>query len=220
MILQTSGTTGTPKQIVQSDAKLKAANAVARQSQNITADSKVYTVCKITHAGGALAQTLPAQEIGAKVDIVDFNAYDFAKNVTNYTHTHITPKHAKAIMGTKGFWDLDMSNVWVTCGSDPVTWDIIEAFVERGATFMTKWGMTEVGPCAINTVFDNVDKVNEYKAHCHPAGTLMGDKVWCDYKIVNDELYIRGDICVYDGWFKTGDWVDIIDGKFYYFGRK
>ena len=220
MILKTSGTTGKQKEIHQPAKKLKAANSVARYTQQITESSKVYTVCKMTHAGGALAQTLPAQEIGAKVDIVDFNAYDFVKNVTNYTHTHITPKHAKAIMGTKGFWDLDMSDVWVTCGSDPVTWDIIEAFVGRGATFMTNWGMTEVGPCAINTVFDNIEKVNEYKSDCHNAGTLMGDNIWCDYKIVNDELCVRGDICVYDGWFKTGDWVDIIDGKFYYFGRK
>lgn len=220
MILKTSGTTGNPKEIYQPAKKLKAANEVARLSQHITKDSRIYTVCKTTHAGGSLAQTLPAQEVGATVDIVDFNAYEFVKNVTNYTHTHITPKHAKAIMGTKSFWDLDMNNIWVTCGSDPVTWDIIEAFVERGATFMTNWGMTEIGPCAINTVFDNIEKVNEYKSKCHHSGTLMGDVIWCEYKIINDELYVRGDICVYDGWFKTGDWVDIVDGKFYYFGRK
>lgn len=220
MILQTSGTTGNPKKIFQTPEKLKAANEVARLTQKITSDSRVYTVCKMTHAGGALAQTLPAQEVNAHVDIVDFNAYEFVKNVCNYTHTHITPKHARAIMGTKNFWNLDMTGVWVTCGSDPVTWDIIEAFVGRGATFMTNWGMTEIGPCAINTVFKTIEEVNEYKSNSHPGGSFLGDRVWCDYKIVNDELYVRGDICVYDDWFATGDWVDIIDDKFYYFGRK
>lgn len=220
MILQTSGTTGEPKNIFQTPEKLKAANEVARLSQQITPFSSVYTVCKMTHAGGALAQTLPAQEVGASVDIVEFNAYEFVKNVTKYSHTHITPRHAKAIMLTKNFWKLDMSGVWVTCGSDPVEWEVIEAFVSRGATFMTNWGMTEVGPCAINTVFDSMEKVKAYKEDSHTSGTLLGDKAWCEYKIVNDELYIKGDICVYDGWFKTGDWVDIINGKFYYFGRK
>lgn len=220
MILQTSGTTGEPKNIFQTPEKLKAANEVARLSQRITPFSSVYTVCKMTHAGGALAQTLPAQEVGASVDIVDFNAYEFVKNVTKYSHTHITPRHAKAIMLTKNFWKLDMTGVWVTCGSDPVEWEVIEAFVSRGAIFMTNWGMTEVGPCAINTVFDSMEKVKAYKADSHASGTLLGDKAWCEYKIVNDELYIKGDICVYDGWFKTGDWVDIINGKFYYFGRK
>ena len=220
MILQTSGTTGESKNILQTPEKLKAGNEVARVSQKITPYSTVYTVCKMSHAGGALAQTLPAQEIGARVDIVDFNAYDFVKNIKNYSHTHITPKHAKAIMLTKNFWKLDMSGVWVTCGSDRVTWDIITAFVERGATFMTNWGMTEVGPCAINTVFDSIEKVKQYEANCHSFGTLLGDTVWCDYKIVNEELYVRGDICVYNDWFKTGDWVDMIDGKLYYFGRK
>lgn len=220
MILKTSGSTGTPKQIHQPEHKLKIANEVARLSQQITASSKIYTVCKMTHAGGMLAQTMPAQEVGAHVDIVEFNAYEFVKNVCNYTHTHVTPKHANAIMLTKNFWNLDMSGVWVTCGSDPVTWDIVEAFVSRGATFMTNWGMTEVGPCAINTVFDNMEKVNRYKKEQHSSGTFIGDKVWCEYKIVNEELYVKGDICVYDDWFATGDLVLKKEGMFYYVGRK
>lgn len=218
MILNTSGTTGTPKQIYQTEHKLRIANVIARAAQRITKDSKIYTVCKMQHAGGALAQTMPAKEIGATVDIVDFNAYKFMKDIINYTHTHLTPGHAHAIMGTKAFADANLSGLWVTCGSDIVDWKTITAFVERGATFMTNWGMTEVGPIAINTTFDNIEKVKEYSSlHSAP---LLGDIKYCNVRIVDNQLFVCGDICVYDDWFATGDLVEEIEGKIYYLGRK
>ena len=58
--LQSSGTTGEPKRIFQTPAKLQAANKAAVDAQNITAQSRVSTVCRMKHAGGLLAQTLPA----------------------------------------------------------------------------------------------------------------------------------------------------------------
>jgi acyl-CoA synthetase (AMP-forming)/AMP-acid ligase II len=218
--LQTSGTTGPSKAIYQSPTKLTAANKIAVDCQQLTSSSRVYTVCKTKHAGGLLAQTLPALSIGADVVIEDFNAYRFVKEVGNYTHTHITPSHAKAIMGTKGFRTLDLSNVWVTCGSDPVTWDIIEAFVIRGATFMANWGMTECGPCAINVKFRNMDDVCYYQEWNLKGHSIMGINTYCDTKIVDDQLYVKGDICVHDGWALTGDRVKLNSaGHFYYMGR-
>ena len=44
--IQSSGTTGTPKVIEQTPAKLKAADEVAIDSQKITSKSKIYTICK------------------------------------------------------------------------------------------------------------------------------------------------------------------------------
>lgn len=215
-VLRSSGTTGPQKEIYQSPEKIKYANKVAVDSQQITKNSKIYTVCKTQHAGGLLAQTLPAYSIGAEVTIEDFNAYNFVKEVTKYTHTHITPKHAQAIMKTKGFWNLDLSNLWVTCGSDTVTWNIIEAFVNRGATFMTNWGMTEIGPCAINKVFTNLDEIRSLKWE---KGSVLGDNYYCDYKIIDNELWVRGDICVYDDWFNTKDIVKKGNNVLYYHGR-
>ena len=174
--LKSSGTTGPAKTIYQTPEKLKAANRAAVDSQELTSNSNVYTVCKTQHAGGLLAQTLPAYSIGADITIEDFNAYRWVKEIYKYTHTHLTPNHCRAIMGTKDFWNLDLNGVWITCGSDPVGWDIIEAFVNTGATFMTNWGMTEVGPCAINTVFPNIETVYEYKEHGITNMTMLGNR--------------------------------------------
>ena len=218
-VLRSSGTTGEPKSIFQSPEKLKAANAVAIDSQEITSKSRVYTVCKTQHAGGLLAQTLPAFSVDADIVIEDFNAYRFVKEIHKYTHTHITPNHAKAIMGTKAFETIDLSGVWVTCGSDPVTWDIIEEFTKRGATFMVNWGMTEIGPCAINKVFRSHNDTINAKFWAYYDSTIIGDRIYCDYKIENGELWVKGDICVYDDWYNTKDRVINHYSTLYYQGR-
>jgi len=219
--LLTSGTTGPQKEIIQSVNKLSAANLVAIESQHLTPGSKVYTVCSMKHAGGLLAQTLPALSIGAEVVIDTFNAYKFVREITKYTHTHLTPAHCHAVMSTRSFDTLDLSNLWVTCGSDYVTWDIIEAFVKQGAVFMANWGMSEVGPCAINTVFRNMYDVAYYRAYAIDGATIMGDSFYCEWDIINSEFCVRGDICVYNDWFSTGD--DVVvnsQGHLYYMGRK
>lgn len=219
--LESSGTTGTPKKIFQTPEKLRAANRAAIDSQKLTKNSRVYTVCKMKHAGGLLAQTLPAYSLGADVVIEDFNAYRWVKEIYKYTHSHLTPSHCNAVMGTKDFWNLDLNGVWITCGSDPVTWDIIEAFVNQGATFMANWGMTEIGPCAINTVFDSIEIVNSYKEYQLDGMTLLGDTAYCDWKVQDEELFVKGDICVYDDWFATGDLVATNHpGDLYYARRK
>lgn len=219
--LQSSGTTGAPKTIFQTEEKLCAANRVALVAQNITAHSRVLTVCRMAHAGGLLAQTLPAWSVGAHVEIKPFNAFTFLRDIKGFTHTHLTPGHCELLMKTRNFSRLELSGIFVACGSDNVSFEIIEAFVERGAVFMSNWGMTEIGPITINTVFDSLDKVKNYREQAMSTGTLMGDRYYCDYKIVDDELWVRGETCVYNDWFNTRDRVVINQqGAMYHQGRQ
>jgi acyl-CoA synthetase (AMP-forming)/AMP-acid ligase II len=219
--LQSSGTTGEPKRIFQTPAKLLAANKFAVAAQNITPQSRILTVCRMTHAGGLLAQTLPAWSVHAHVEIKPFNAFTFWRDIKGYTHTHLTPMHCKLLMQTKNFSALELGGVFVACGSDNVTFEIIEAFVERGAVFMCNWGMTEIGPVTINTVFDTLDKVKQYREQAVADGTLLGDRYYCEYKIIDDELWVRGDACVCEDWFNTHDLVALNEqGAMYHLGRR
>ena len=210
--LPTSGTTGAPKRIFQPPHKLRAANSVARQVQRITSNSRILTVCTLKHAGGLLAQTLPAVEVGADVDVQKFNPYSWVRQITDYTHSHLTPDMARAVMKTRGFNTVNLSGITVMCGSDRVHSSIIQSFIDRGATFITNWGMTEVGPVAINQTFNPGDTINTTE-------TIMGNQVHCDVKIEDNQLFVRGDICVYDDWFATGDIVTYNNGVYYYLGR-
>ena len=210
--LPTSGTTGAPKRIFQPPHKLAAANSVARQVQSITSNSRILTVCTLKHAGGLLAQTLPAVEVGADVDVQKFNPYSWVRQITDYTHSHLTPDMARAVMKTRGFNTVNLSGITVMCGSDRVHSSIIQSFIDRGATFIANWGMTEVGPVAINQTFNPGDTINTTE-------TIMGNQVHCDVKIEDNQLFVRGDICVYDDWFATGDIVTYNNGVYYYLGR-
>ena len=213
--IKSSGTTGPQKTIWRSPENLKACNKIAIDSQQITSRSKIYTICKMDHAGGLLAQTLPAISIGAQVTIEKFNAYNFVKKINKYTHTHLAPGHAEAIIKTKTFKNLNLKGIWVTCGSDSVKWNIIESFVNQGATFMANWGMSEIGPIAINKTFYNLDQIQEVKEDL----TILGDTYYCDWKIDNNVLYVKGDICIYDNWFATNDKVNFKNNIVYYKGR-
>jgi acyl-CoA synthetase (AMP-forming)/AMP-acid ligase II len=212
IVLSTSGSTGSPKQIVQPVKKLLAANSVAREVQQIDSNSRILTVCTLNHAGGLLAQTLPGFEVGAHIDVQPFNAFSWTRQIQDYTHSHLTPNMARAIIKTKNFNDINLTGITIMCGSDRVQSNIIRLFIERGATFIVNWGMTEVGPVAINKTFRPGDEVIATE-------TIMGDTAFCETKIVNGELYVRGDICVYDDWFATGDSVIENQGMFYYIGR-
>lgn len=217
--IYSSGSTGESKPYFQPPEKIKAANAVAREVLGITADSRIYTCARTTHAGGLFVQTLPGYEVGAHIDIEPFNAYEFVKKIQNYDQTFITPKHAKAIMLTKGFKDLNLTGITIQCGAEPVTWDIIEAFVSKGCKLVVNWGMSEIGPIAINYTFDSIDKVEYVKSLCPDNATVLGDAKYCDYKIVDGELVVKGDICIYDDWYYTKDKVVEIENILFYTGR-
>lgn len=219
--LYTSGTTGKKKRIYQSPVKLRHACRVAVEAQNITKDSRILTVCNMDHAGGALAQTLPALSVGAHVCVDGFNAFAFEKQVKDYTHTHLTPGHIELLRRTKGYHEARYDGLWVTCGSDRVHWWMIEYFVKRGATFMSNWGMTECGPVAVYSIFNNMEKVQVYKTMCPEKGTIMGDTVCVNYKILpTAEMSVQGKICVHEHPIHTGDRVWDKDGILYYMGRR
>ena len=215
--ISSSGTTGPAKQIYQSPDKIKHANQAARDVQKITSTSKIYTVCKLDHAGGLLAQTLPAIEIDSEVHIEQFNPFRWVNNIKHFTHSHLTPGMCLAISKTKGWSNLDLEGKIIACGSDRVPAECINRFVAKGATFIANWGMSEVGPMAINKTYTTQD----VEAYDLPGYTIMGDTAFCDIQISEwNELMVKGDICVYDDWFATGDIIKFEKGSYWYHGRK
>jgi acyl-CoA synthetase (AMP-forming)/AMP-acid ligase II len=207
-----SGTTGEPKLVHRTPENLKACNKVAIDVQMLTSKSKVLTCTKMDHAGGLLLQTLPAYTLGCDIHITKFNAFRFLKEFQNYTHTFLVPKMCQALMKTKGFATCDLTGKVIAMGSDPIESYEIKAFIDRGAIVIANWGMSEIGPNTINKTFRRDDTIDFTQ-------NIMGDTAHCDTKIVDGELYVKGDICVNDGWLATGDLVEYNDGIYWYYGR-
>lgn len=217
--IYTSGTSGEPKKIYNPATKIKADADNACKIQEISSDSKVYTCLNPTRAGGLFAQTIPALIAGADVDLEEFSPYRYVSVVDQYTHSHLTPKQAKAVMKTKTFNTLELTGHVFLIGSEPITWDIVEAFIGRGARVIFIWGMSEIGVNAILHIFDTLEQVEYYKQHAPADSLLLGNIINCEYKIIDGVLWVRGDICVFDGWFNTHDLVVRKDDCLYYVGR-
>jgi fatty-acyl-CoA synthase len=219
--VSSSGTTGPSKDIYRDPDNLKACNAVAIDVQKITKDSRIYTCTRMTHSGGLLLQSLPAHTLGCEVHITKFNVYKFLNEFTNYTHTFLPPEMCEALIKTKKFATCDLSGKTVAMGSFSIPWDHVFEFVDRGAIVITNWGMSEIGPCVINTAFTDIEMVSDYKYNAL-LGTIMGDKTHCNVRVSDDnELVVSGDISIYKNeWFATGDYVAVnSDGVYYYYGR-
>jgi len=216
--ISSSGTTGDPKKIYRTPDNLRACIKVAIDAQKLTQHSRVLTVTRMTHAGGLLTQTLPAYSIGADFKVQQFNAFRFLKDFNDYTHTFLAPAQMAALMNTKGFQTADLSGKHILGGSDPVTWEMIEAFVSKGAVVQPNWGMSEIGPITINTTFDSLEKVYTYKNSLH-KGTILGDVFYCDWKIVNGLLHVKGPTSINNDWMNTFDEVLNFNGVLYYRGR-
>jgi acyl-coenzyme A synthetase/AMP-(fatty) acid ligase len=220
--IYTSGSSGTPKEIYQPPSKIKADAQNACRVQNINQDSKIYTCLNPTRAGGLFAQTIPGLIAGAEIDLAKFNPYEYVKVADKYTHTHLTPLQAKGVMKTKGFADLDLKGKTFLIGSEPVTYDIVEQFLERGATVITIWGMTEIGVNAIMHKFKSVFDLVAAKTITPPNSTILGNIFNCEWKVDNKCLWVKGDICVYNDWYNTKDQV-LVDEKWgwlWYTGRE
>ena len=212
--ISSSGTTGTPKQIFRTPENLKACNEIAIAVQMLTSKSRVYTCTRMTHAGGLLLQTLPAYTLGCDIHTTSFSAFKFITEFENYTHTFLPPQMCEAVMKTKNFATCDLTGKIVCMGSDVIPSKHIQAFIDKGATVIANWCMSEAGPNVINKTFTQEDYIFSQDG-------IMGDTFCCDTKIgENGQLYIKGDISVYgDNWFATGDIVlEQTDG--YYFIKR
>lgn len=209
--ISSSGTTGTPKQIYRDPNNLKACNDIAIEAQKITKDSSIYTCTRMTHAGGLLLQTLPAYTLGCDITIEKFNAYTFLKRFKRHTHTFIAPAMCEAVIKTKDFKTQDLTGKFIAMGSDPIPAHHIQAFIDRGATVLANWGMSEIGPCVINKLYMPGDTVDD---------NILGNTFWTEYKVKENELYVKGPMCIYDDWLATGDLVYYKKGSLFYDRRK
>jgi acyl-CoA synthetase (AMP-forming)/AMP-acid ligase II len=215
--ITSSGTTGEPKTIFRTPENLKKVVEAAIDAQQLTSQSKILTVTRMTHAGGLLTQSLPGYTLGCDIKIQQFNAYSFLRDFTDYTHTFLTPTHMWALMQTKGFADADLTGKWILGGSDPVTWEMIESFTSKGAIVQPNWGMSEVGPITINAVFTKDTNLEQYKLMS--PGTILGDTYYTEWKIEDGVLWVKGDLVYKEGWLCTGDRVVYNGGILFYLGR-
>lgn len=209
--VSSSGTTGEVKNIYRSPENIHTCASVAINRQNINKNSSIYTVTRMTHAGGLLLQTIPAVIASASYEIDTFNAWTFLDKFENHTHTFLPPQMVEALIKTKGFQSADFTGKFIALGSDKIPARHVNALTERGATVLSNWGMSEIGPCTINKLYQPSEIETE--------DNVLGDHFDCYFKIMDGVLWVLSEQAVYDDWFCTDDLVRKNKGTMYYEGR-
>jgi acyl-coenzyme A synthetase/AMP-(fatty) acid ligase len=211
-----SGSTGVRKDIWMPGTMIEANADNAIDCQQLSFEDKILTVCSLNHTGGTNAQTIPALLCGAHTIIEPFNAFNFFRLLTehNITVSHLIPVHIDMLIKINPDIKLPTLRL-ITAGSDCVYPHHIDFWISRGVEFVANYGMTEAGPIIINHRYLPGEDLTS-----HATGVVLGDTYWCDYKIINGELYLKGACINVDDWLATGDCVEQLGPWMFYKGRK
>lgn len=216
LILYSSGSTGTRKQIIIPENMIlkNANNSVI--CQELTSKDKILTVCSLNHTGGLNAQTMGGLTVGAHVIVKEFNPFNFFKILDNenITVTHLIPIMIDSLIKVNNR-KLPPNLRIVMAGSDCVGKHHIKFWNDLNVAFILNYGLTEAGPVIINHKF-----IDNQELEVFDIGVPIGSTVWCDYKIIDNELYLKGDEINTKEWLLTGDCVELINEWFFYRGRK
>jgi acyl-CoA synthetase (AMP-forming)/AMP-acid ligase II len=215
IILYSSGSTGQRKQITMTEQMIMANAENAMACQRLTHLDRILTVCSLNHTGGLSAQTLAGLLCGAHIVVEPFNAFNFFKTLHDYdiTVTHLVPIMIDGLTKVK-FTVPPKSLRLVMAGSDCVYRHHVEFWTTRDVNFISNYGLTEAGPIIINQEYTSTSDLSIFD-----QGVPLGTNTWCQTRIVDGVLWIKGRAVSGYDWFNTGDCVYCIDNWFVYQGR-
>lgn len=149
-LLYTSGTTGSPKAVIQT-ATMAVANAVNVQTATgIGAHTRALDFLPLFHTAGINLHTMPIFLSGGTSRVVPkFDAGVLLEAIAGGEVTVFfgVPQIYQALSLHPEFGSCDLSRVdhW-GCGGAPLSAPLIEMFLGRGVTICNGMGMTETGP--------------------------------------------------------------------------
>ena len=225
LILYTSGTTGSPKGVVLTQAALawSARNSVCMH--DMTAADHVLMVLPMFHAGGFNIHTLPALFCGATVTLHEgFEPGSVLAEIATGRPSLVglVPAQIQAMVAHPDWGETALSHLrCITTGSTFVPDSCVDAWVERGVPALQVYGATETCAVAIHQTRANATattgSVGYAARHCkirlideHLRQVPLGE---------HGEILIKGanvfkqywrnppatEAALRDGWFHTGD---------------
>jgi acyl-coenzyme A synthetase/AMP-(fatty) acid ligase len=220
LILNSTGTTGTPKKIYQSPQKLLSNIKNELDIFKITKESHILNCSPLNHITAYYA-SLSGLFVGATVTQKEMEYQEYLDYLltaeTPITHTVVPPLKLIEIMADPKFEQLSFSNTFIIFGKNFVTKENVRTWIRKGAWIITNWGMSEIGPLCCYSIFktendlDNIWQLEDKMC--------MGNKLTIEAKIVDEEWVVRGDSSIYKDWFFTNDKMIEHNGTYYYNGR-
>lgn len=150
IILETSGSTKEPKEIIHTWESIKHHALRSIKEIGLSKDDVVLDVFPGNTIAHYTVTAMPAQWAGAQLISTNFDPYKYIRLFNQYQPTYISliPRHWEILSKTKGWNDFDMSSVrYMVVGSGPCSQQMIDDFRARGVKLVANWyGMTEMPP--------------------------------------------------------------------------
>lgn len=221
-VLFTSGTTGRSKACIQ-NARMCWANAVnATQANGLTATDRSVGFLPMFHTVGMNLYTLPLFLLGGRSTILPEFDPDRLLDLFRageVTRLFAVPQIYQVLSLHADVDRVDWRQIGLGCGGAPIQKVIMEQFIEKGASILNAFGLSESAPMA--TCMDAANALSKIGSVGRPKPTaeLRIDGV-PDGAVGQGEMQLRGplitpgylddakktaDAFTADGWFKTGD---------------
>ncbi|WP_255149453.1 class I adenylate-forming enzyme family protein [Halorarius halobius] len=227
VVMHTSGTTGTPKGVVQTHRTVGAQIDAGAARYGITPDDTAVVAVPLFHVGGLHCATMMALTNGASLVVQPaWNAAEWARLVeaTDATYSGLIPAMIRDLLDTEAARERDTSSIdFCLYGGSPTPEALLQEFEEAfdlGGLY-DFYGQTEASgvsvtygagwerrPGMMGTVVESLEwRVVEIgSGEPLPAGQqgelqLRGDSIMDRYW----ELPERTEEAFDDGWFRTGD---------------
>ncbi|GAB4561095.1 MAG: long-chain fatty acid--CoA ligase [Haliangiales bacterium] len=150
VIQYTSGTTGAPKGIVQTQESHTHRMLTWAKTGNLTADDKTLCMLSLTHAYGADIITFPALSMGQTLCLLSLDNATPETVLSTIEKEKITifgslPWFYKEMVELPGEATYDLSSLRIAmCGATPLSQEIAQGFLKRfGVRINNSYGLTE-----------------------------------------------------------------------------
>lgn len=190
VIFQTSGSSGSPRFVYQSQEGLIENARRAQEYQNMNTNSKALVPLTLSHTGGLNMQTLPI--FMAQGELYWINGRDrsqfqkfFDKKLT---HALLVPYHLHSVMHSPQWRETDFSwKMTVLTGSCPIPNEFYKTAKNQNLRLIGVYGLTEIGPFV--SVVDGNPQEN--KDNLFPIGQGLPD---FEFKLSpkTEEILIKG----------------------------
>lgn len=150
LILYTSGTTGRPKGVMLTHANLTWNSFNLLLDVDLSGDEVTLVAAPMFHVAALCQTVLPTLLKGGRVLLV--SSFDPQRALELIATQRVTflfgvPTMFLAMSRAPGWAGADLSSVRsAICGGAPVPHAVIEAYQQRGVTFMQGYGLTEAAP--------------------------------------------------------------------------
>lgn len=226
-IIFTGGTTGMPKGVLLSHGNIMRGTVSSVYGTQNAFFARYYAIIPFTHVFGLIRSGLAALHTGSLLYMCEDMKNIFRDlPVAKPTYLILVPGLAEliwSIMAQRGKEAVGGMLETIICGAAAVPQKLVDRLSQFGVTLYPGYGLTETSNLVSGNVYPHEAKGSVGRAYAYQ-----------ELKIVDGELWVKGENVMLgyynnpqaneeafcDGWFKTGDLVQISDeGDIYIVGR-